>query len=300
MDPIIKVAIGPKLPEFGSWNWLGEGLTENLRHPFLVEQFRDIDHPPAAEIVVFIKFVPKPQLLATIARRSKIVYLPVDVYGDCREIDGSFESMRSMSKVIVNSRRLRRYFAGYCEVEYIDHPLKFSLPSPRLTNECGPLVWIGQICNITPVVEWVNSQSLERELWVLTNLNCSQVSARSLGFVAGNIRVENWGERRHMEYLDVASVAIDIKGNDFRARHKPPAKTLDFLASGIPVITNRGSSVDLHLQQLGGLPLYTENWQEQLTDGCRLAVYEFAERMQAKLNPVKVWDSMRRSLLALT
>ncbi len=305
MTSLIQVAIGPKLPEFGSWNWLGEGLSQNLHLPFAVEQFADVVHPPEADIVIFIKFLPPPQQLALVARNAKVVYLPVDIYGSCREIDDACASIRCLSKVLVNRQRLLRYFRGYCEVDYIDHPLKFALPEPRLTTDDGPIIWIGQLCNIRPVVDWSNSEwgntkSLGREIWVLTNHDERNASANSLGFASGDIRVERWSEQKHIEYLEVATAAIDIKGNDFRARHKPPAKALDFLASGIPVITNRGSSVDFHVSQVGPSPLYVDNWRNSLTQEYRKAVFNASRNLKENLDPTAKWEGFRRNLLPLS
>ncbi len=299
MNSTIRIAIGPRLPEFGSWNWLGEGLTDNLQLPFVVEQFAEIENPPDSDIVVFIKFLPTAMQLAQIAQRTKIVYLPVDMHGDCREIDSGYDAFRYFSKVLVNSERLIRYFASYCEVEYVDHPLKFALAEPRISNQEGPLVWIGQLCNLPPVVDWVNSQNLDQELWVLSNFAASTVSPKSLGFTNDAIRIEVWDERRHIDFLRVASAAIDVKGNDFRARHKPPAKALDFLASGIPVILNRGSSADLHLSQLGAVTLNTDDWKSQLTPEHRQLVFKQADSLRQMVSPQRVWQKVQNVLLEL-
>jgi hypothetical protein len=46
-------------------------------------------------------------------------------------------------------------------------------------------------------------------------------------------------------------VAIDIKRTDFRSRHKPPAKAIDFIASGLPLAVNADNSPVEHLARLG-------------------------------------------------
>jgi hypothetical protein len=48
-----------------------------------------------------------------------------------------------------------------------------------------------------------------------------------------------------------ARAVLDIKGDDFRARHKPPAKGIDFIASGVPLAMNPESSTVEHLGRLG-------------------------------------------------
>ena len=60
-----------------------------------------------------------------------------------------------------------------------------------------------------------------------------------------------------------ARAAIDVKGNDFRSRHKPPAKAIDFLASGVPLAMNHDSSPVEHLARMGfevADPRDTERW----------------------------------------
>lgn len=284
MSKPIHIAVGPQAPGFGSWQWLGEGLLANLQHPFSVETFVDSSEPPAADIVVYIKFLPNADRLADIAQRSSIVFLPVDMNASCSEIDNNREYTQTFSLVIVNSRRLLRYYHGYCPVEYLDHPLKYSLSKPRLTTDEGPVVWIGQICNIEPIVHWANSTELDRELWVLTNLGGAEPSPASLGFKIENVTVQRWSESLHMHCLEVASLAVDIKGQDFRSRHKPPAKVFDFLASGIPVIVNRGSSADIHLSALGYEPLYDNSWLSELNGQHRQLAFEFGQRLQATHN----------------
>ena len=44
---------------------------------------------------------------------------------------------------------------------------------------------------------------------------------------------------------------LDIKGNDFRARHKPPAEGIDAIASGVPLAMTPESSTVEHLRTHG-------------------------------------------------
>ena len=251
------VAIGPELPEFGSWNWLGIGLGVVLQSTCQTSTFTNAHHPPAADIVVFLKFKPPLETLKQLRRQNcRLIFLPVDVYGSASEIDLDFESMGCFDLVIVSSRRHLRYFNSMANVEYVDHPLRYVLPKPRDTWICGPSLWIGRQCNIGPVVDWANKQA-NLDLWVLTESEGRELSPRDLGFQnPKKVRVGTWSESNHINWLSQASVAVDIKGNDFRARHKPPAKAFDYLASGIPVLTNQGSSVALEMAERELKPLY--------------------------------------------
>ena len=75
--------------------------------------------------------------------------------------------------------------------------------------------------------------------------------------------IENWSAERQIELTAQARAAIDIKGEDFRSRHKPPAKGIDFIASGVPLAMNPDSSTVEHLARMGfevASPLDTERW----------------------------------------
>src|SRR5262249_22503917 len=77
------------------------------------------------------------------------------------------------------------------------------------------------------------------------------------------IRIEEWTRELHVERTAQARAALDVKGQDFRSRHKPPAKAIDFLASGVPLAMNPDSSPVEHLARMGfelASPLNTERW----------------------------------------
>jgi len=72
-----------------------------------------------------------------------------------------------------------------------------------------------------------------------------------------------WSKETHRQHLSRARAALDLKGNDFRSRHKPQAKALDFLASGVPLAMNPDSSPVEHLARMGfevPSPLDAERW----------------------------------------
>jgi hypothetical protein len=291
------VAIGPELPEFGSWNWLGIGLRDALQSTYQTSTFTDLRQPPAADVVVFLKFKPPLETLKQLRRQNcRLIFLPVDVYGSASEIDLDIESIGCFDLVIVSSRRHLRYFNSMANVEYVDHPLKYVLPKPRETWTRGPSLWIGRQCNIGPVVDWANQQA-ELDLWILTESEERELSPKDLGFHnPKNVRVGTWSESKHIDWLAQASVAVDIKGNDFRARHKPPAKAFDYLASGIPVLTNQGASVALEMAERNLKPLYRlPTGRSDSVSADYLARCASAVQLTAK--PDFVWQQMTQLVL---
>ncbi len=297
----MHIAIGPELPEFGSWNWLGLWMTDVLAEEFRVSTFRDIDRPPDADLIVFLKFKPAATRLIELRRRSRLAFLPVDVYGSTHEIDADLDSVRSLDLILLHSQRLIRYFHGVAKVAYLDHPLKFVLPVVRTQRQDGPLLWVGKKCNLAPVIPWLTHAGQSEDVWVLTDTDNDVSSARSLGFsTETGIRIGKWSPDRHLEWLQAAKAAVDIKGTDFRSRHKPPAKALDFLASGVPVITNRGSSVDLHFQRLTFPVLYSSDWAQRYTAEYQQQLSGFAMQLRRSFSAEKLAADLVRLFSCLT
>ncbi len=247
-----RLALGPELPEFGSWNWLGADLARGLANDFSVEIFKD--DLPESDVVVFIKFLPPVADLLEIGRRSAIVYCPVDFYGLASDIDADAARLMLCSRIVVHSHRLFRYFCSYAPTTYIDHHAKYVIPTRAEPQASGSFLWVGVRSNLGPLVSWMNEHELPGELSVLTNVEdtADLHDPTRLGFRTGmHVKVTRWSPDAHRDSLRQCRAALDIKGDDFRARHKPPAKALDFLASGIPLAMNADSSSTEHLRELG-------------------------------------------------
>ena len=272
-------------------------MTNFLKSTFAIEYFSDLASIPPADIVIFLKFLPTAPVLAKVGMQSRVIFMPVDIYGSCREIDENAELLEHVARTIVHSRRLQRYFAAYCDVDYLDHPINFVLDLPRRTDDSGPLIWIGQHCNLSPVIDWLNADESAREVWILTNinddLNTLDITNR---LMRPRVRIEQWTRAKHIQYLALSTAAIDIKGDDFRARHKPPAKSFDFAASGIPIIVGHGSSADYHFRHIGYTPLYANSWQEELDGDYRQYAYKKAMPIRQSLSSESVWNRLRMML----
>lgn len=252
---ISHIAIGPEAPEFGSWDWIGSTLREACADVGMqVETFADPAAPPPAEIVIYVKFLPTAERLAELSRHSNIVFMPVDIYGSVAEIVAYADRLRTLSLVLVHSRRLVRYFSNVCPTEFIDHPLRYITSSRISLADRRPLIWLGRRCNLMPSLTWWQRAAADRPLTVVTNgVEHLQPTISRLRPTA-HINLLEWTPETHLQVLTMGGTAIDIKGTDFRERHKPPAKTFDYLASGIPVITNVGSSPHIHICSLPEQP----------------------------------------------
>jgi hypothetical protein len=298
--PRTIVAFGPELPGIGSWEWVGHDLADALDDRFKIVMFRD--EPPECDVLVLIKWRPSFDILRRTATRSAIIYCPVDLYGSAAEIDLDWRALRLCQRIIAHCPDLARYFGSYAPVEVLDHHVKYATPLRNTFLEDGPIVWTGVWANLPPLVDWVNSHPLPAELCILTNLNDHDaVPAQTFGFTDhSRVRIENWTPDRHVERLSQARAVLDIKGQDFRARHKPAAKAVDCIASGVPLAMNADSCSTAYLRTLGfeiaapddlRLWLSREYWEQTRVCGAqlreRMSLAAVAGRMAQILNDVR-------------
>jgi glycosyltransferase involved in cell wall biosynthesis len=237
-----RIAFGPEMPGWGSWEWVGADLARTLgarATTFTAWQ------EPDADAVIVVKHPPPPEWAKCVARRAALIYCPVDQYDSAGEIAADALMLRLCRHIIIHCERLRPYFDSFAPVTYLDHHVKYAARPRRAFRAEGRLLWVGVRTNLGPFVEWVNAHPLPAPLEVLTNLERPNESADSaaLGFRAGlDVRVQNWTPELHLQLTATARASLDVKGEDFRSRHKPAAKAVDFVASGLPVAMNPRSS----------------------------------------------------------
>jgi hypothetical protein len=259
------VAFGPEMPGWGSWEWLGLDLLGELARYYHTVRFRGLAVPDC-DVVVVVKQALPAGLAERVARRAALVYCPVDYYGSAAAIQADAAMLRRCARVLVHAERLRGHFEPYARVEYLDHPVKFVAPPLAAYRPSGFLLWVGVRTNLPPLVEWVNAHPPPAELRVLTNPEDPAVVPRPAEFgfrTKVRIQIEPWSRELQLRRTAEARAALDIKGTDFRARHKPPAKAIDFLASGLPLAMNPDSGPVEHLARLGfavASPLEPERW----------------------------------------
>jgi hypothetical protein len=259
------IAVGPAMPGWGSWDWVGVDVLTELRKYFPTCAFAD-GSLPESDLLLLVKQVAPVLAACEGTGKPPLIYCPVDFFGSAAEIDACAAALRRCARVVIHCERLRRYFEPYAPVEYMDHHVKFDAPMRSEFQREGYLLWVGVRTNLPPFIEWVNRNPVPGELVVLTNLEDPSrlPSPTELGFAPGlPVRIEQWSKERQIELTAGAKAALDIKGQDFRSRHKPPAKAMDFIASGVPLAMNSDSCVVEHLARMGfevASPLDTERW----------------------------------------
>jgi hypothetical protein len=221
---------------------------------------------PQANVVVLVKHSPGLNWIERVAQCAAVLYCPVDFYGSTADIDADGPMLRHCTRILLHCERLRRYFEPYAPVEVMDHHVKFAAPLREAFLPDGYFLWVGVRSNLPPLVAWINRHPLPGDLRVLTNLENPQLdpSPAQFGFRPDRpVRIENWSPERQLELTAGARAALDIKGSDFRSRHKPPAKAIDFIASGVPLAMNPDSSPVEHLARMGFVvpsPLDLDRW----------------------------------------
>lgn len=291
-SPRLRIALGPENPGFGSWNWLAVDLANELAPEYDVAFFRDA--VPAADVIVIFKFLPDTQSLTALRQRSAVVYCPVDVYGTAAEIDADVGRLRKCDRIVVHCQRLVPYFQSYARTTYIDHHVKYVIPTRSKVVPDGPILWVGEQSNLPPLMEWLKTHELPAELVILTNAPASQ-------FAQGHrcrfpVHFECWSPESHLHWLSRCRAAFDIKADDFRARHKPPAKALDFLASGIPFAMSQPSSSVDHLERLGFKIPPPEDTTRWLSLDYATACRDFGRMTADRLSLSRVGQTWKRIL----
>ncbi len=246
----MNIAFGPIADGFPSWQWVGQDLVDELRRSSSHEIVTFADDIPSCDVLVFVKFKPAIHVLQKLRHNSRLVYCPIDIYESAFSIDADWQSLRCFDCIISHSRHLMKYFWSYTRTDYLDHHLKFTAPLPSQRKLSGPILWTGNAANLPPVLEWAKRNPLPEELWVLTNVESEAFHGGQIP-ASTRMRVEPWTPDRHREWAALAKAAIDIKGDDFRSRHKPPTKAFDFVASGLPLALNRNSPPVVDLANYG-------------------------------------------------
>jgi hypothetical protein len=285
-----RIAFGPEMPGWGSWDWVGADLCRHLATMYRTTTFAEAN-VPECEVCVIVKHPLPADRIAAVAERSAVIYCPVDAFGSASEIDSSATMLHRCSRIVIHAERLRKYFAPYAPVEFIDHHCKFTAPLRERYHHRGELLWVGVRSNLPALVEWVNRNSLPAPLRVLTNPENTDrpLHAKEFGFRKDrDVRIETWSPESFRRRALECRAALDIKGSDFRSRHKPPAKAIDFIASGIPIAMNPDSAPAEHLARLG-FPVVSpldverwlsrEYWQETLCFGAAIRELLSLERI---------------------
>lgn len=297
-SPPLTLAIGPQRPGIGSWEWLGADLGEELIRHYRVAPFADTI--PSCDVVILIKELPPGSLEEAADRRIPVIYCPVDRYGSGAEIDREGLRLRLCDRIVLHCEELRKYFQSYTRVSVLEHHLRF-VPETIPQRKCKShpeILWVGHQSHMPLLVNYVNHHPLPGRLTVLTDWEEAGIEERRPAEFHFDsplpVRLLRWSRARHLQAVCEADLALDIKGPDFRQRHKPSAKAFDFLASNLPLAINADSSPARHLKRLGFKMASPEDPKHWLSEEYRQETERFGAWLRETYSRPQLGNQWRR------
>lgn len=274
---IKRLAIGP-IRDYPSWDWVGEAVARELADDYEIALFRDFWPAPRADAVMVIKQRPPKQFVRALRTLgSKLVYLPIDIYNEEREIHQDAAALAACDLVLSHSEPLLDRLGAYCaRTAFVEHHGKYTTPELLPYRPDGFVLWVGGLQNLPYLLKWLEEVAVTRELELLTDIGnpsavrAAQRLARRIGvrlrIEAGRINgipAHAWSEAKQHQMMRACKAAIDIKGGDFNQRMKPPAKAQKFVSSGIPLACNADGAAAAYFRARGfelATPAAEDRW----------------------------------------
>jgi hypothetical protein len=248
------LAIGP-VTGAPSWEWVGMAIADELRRDFDVVLFDRFDEAPPAELVMVIKQRPPAAFVAAIAERgSRLFFAPIDVYRDAGEIAEDAGMLGACEAVFIHGEALLPALAPFSpNIVPVEHHGRFIQPLPACHKAEGFILWLGAFEHLPYLLHWLERHPAPCEVRLLTNLagRSSRVNGHFIAHGLGlslkiaddsvnGYAAEEWSEAAQARLMQGCRAAIDIKGDSFNQRTKPPTKAQQFVASGVPFACNPG------------------------------------------------------------
>ncbi len=309
----ISIAVGPVSPQ-PSWEWVGHHILRELAADHRVAPFVSLDAPPGCDVLFVLKARPADDFVDRAVRSgTRVVYVPIDAYRSRMQIRDDAAFLARCDAVLVHSERLVPELAPYCRrLRYVEHHARYRVEPSRDFREQGYVLWVGGFQYVPYLLRWLRSHPLAAELKLLTDVdNPRAVAAASqlaealrldCEFGTGMRRIDGhailpWSETLQAGMMAECRAALDVKDEaDFNQVHKPPAKAQQFVASGIPFATNRGSSAFEYFERRGfrlALPTEPGRW---FSPEYWRQTREAAAELTPRLSSASVGDSYRSLL----
>lgn len=271
------LAIGP-VREFPSWNWIGADTARELARDFEILPFRDFAAVPETDAVMVVKQRPPSRLAKTLrARGSKLIYLPVDRYEDPAEIQSDAKLLAGCDLLLAHNEQLVEILKPHCaRVHFVEHHGKYTLPELAPYRPDGYVLWIGGLQYAPYLLAWLEQHPVGLPVKLLTdsqNPNAIAAARRLARRLGVRLRIDGhsindhaayvWSESEQRRMMRECKAAIDIKGEDFNQRTKPPTKAQKFISSGIPFACTADSAASRYFRDRGfavATPLAEATW----------------------------------------
>ncbi len=303
------LAIGPRTGAV-SWEWVGQAMTVELGSDFHVVPF-DSFAPVEAELVLIVKQRPPASFVAEARRRgSRIFFAPIDVYRDPQEIAADAGMLGACEAVFLHSEALSPALSPFCrKIIPVEHHGRFILPKPAQYRSEGFLLWLGAFEHLPYLLHWLDGHRPPLEVRLLTNLTsrssrvAGHFAAHELGIslqVSANTvngyPAQEWSEAAQAEMMRICRAAIDIKGDSFNQRTKPPTKAQQFVASGVPFGCNPGHPAAAYFGARGFAVADAADFDRLLSRSYWEETQRFAAALRPNISLTAVSEVYRQAL----
>ena len=202
----LKIAVGPVM-ERPSWAWIGRGIVQELEKLYNVVEFQKT-LPSHSDVIIYIKHPPWQDA------DCPIIYCPVDFFQNEVQIYRYCRILCRCDLVLSHSRRLIPYLQQYTQVEYVDHQLKYILPTVAEYKTSGPILWVGMSDNLPPILTYLCAHKLPEPIHILTDCIPPDDVIQELFAKAKTnnvIDIDCWTPPKQIEWLAKAKATIEYQ-----------------------------------------------------------------------------------------
>ena len=253
-----KIAFGPMVG-LPSSDWVGKDIADYLlKNGAEVSKFSDFSTYIEADYIILVKVFPSMGwFIDKVSRGIKILYAPVDVFHS-RHIFLRYRTrLKLCSGFLIHNDRVGRLLSTVSDSPqfFIEHYLKYKLPSSGTRAKNNELLWIGHLEYVPSLIQYLMDNNLPLNIRALTDLeklpfydNYLSTSLAALGveyevsknnderngiYISG-FYFEQWSEDRQEELMQSCVAAFDTKMDSFAHKLKPPTKAQKYIYNRIP------------------------------------------------------------------
>jgi hypothetical protein len=128
----VTIAVGPEHPADASCERLVADMAAELAKHFRTSTYST--RVPDCDVVLAVKYPLSTDMLRSLPAQVRVVYLPIDFFGGCHDIDRTAPALARCSGIIVHGEKLRKYFQSYARVYVLDLHTMYAVERLRLTH----------------------------------------------------------------------------------------------------------------------------------------------------------------------
>ena len=302
------VAIGP-VANLPSWDWVGIDTINELSKYYQVEVFNSFHCLPGASVIVVVKKMPPTNFMQQACDNHKnVIFMPIDYFAGEEQIQSCASILGQCKLVISHADSLIPHFRKYAPTYPIEHTSKYALLNTVSYKPEGFILWVGGYQFTPYILRWLRDHPLGNKIVFCTDYKNERAIAKAeeiatyfkVSFNAlQQFEMHEWSESTQAQLMSDAKAAIDIKGNDFSQRHKPPTKGQQFVASGIPFAVNKGNNCYDYFQSRGFDVCTPEELHRWLSEAYAQQTREFGRKLRLRIHAQAVGIQMKKYIDAV-